>query len=62
MLNKAGADWMIEAIAAFEKNDFAKSIAASLIYTSETLELMRMLIDPTTPQDAELPGQKEFPK
>lgn len=62
MINKVGADWMIEAIAAFEKNDFPKSIAASLIYTSETLELIRMFIDPSTPIDAELPGQKEFPK
>lgn len=62
MLNKAGADWMVEAIGAFEKDNNQKSIAASLIYISETLELMRMLLDPNTPPDVEFPGGKEFPK
>ena len=62
MLTKAGADWMVEAIGAFEKENNQKSIAASLIYISETLELMRMLLDPETPQDVEFPGGKEFPK
>ncbi|NBQ17538.1 hypothetical protein EBU24_04425 [bacterium] len=62
MLNKAGADWMVEAIAAWEENNHPKSVAASLIYISETLELMRMLLDPETPQNVEFPGGKEFPK
>jgi hypothetical protein len=62
MLNKAGADWMVEAIAAYEKGKPSQSIAASLIYISETLELMRMLIDPETPENVEFPGGKEFPK
>ena len=62
MLNKAGADWMVEAIAAYEQNKPSQSIAASLIYISETLELMRMLIDPETPENVEFPGGKEFPK
>jgi hypothetical protein len=62
MLTKAGADWMVESIGAFEKGENQKSIAASLIYISETLELMRMLLDPETPQDVEFPGGKEFPK
>jgi len=62
MLNKTGADWMVEAIAAYEKGKPSQSIAASLIYISETLELMRMLIDPETPENVEFPGGKEFPK
>ena len=62
MLSKAGADWMVEAIAAYEKGKPSQSIAASLIYISETLELMRMLIDPETPENVEFPGGKEFPK
>jgi len=62
MLTKAGADWMVEAIGAFEKGETQKSIAASMIYISETLELMRMLLDPETPQDVEFPGGKKFPK
>lgn len=62
MLTKAGADWMVEAIGAFEKDNNQRSIAASLIYISETLELMRMLLDPDTPKDVEFPGGKEFPK
>ena len=61
MLEKAGADWMVEAISAWEKNEHPKSVAASLIYISETLEMMRMLLDPETPQDVEFPGGKEFP-
>lgn len=61
MLNKAGADWMVEAIAAYEQKP-SQSIAASLIYISETLELMRMLLDPETPENVEFPGGKEFPK
>lgn len=62
MASKTGADWMIEAITAFEQKDYNSSVAASLIYISETLELMRMLLDPTTPPDVEFPGGKEFPK
>ena len=61
MLEKAGADWMIEAISAWEKNDHSKRVAASLIYISETLEMMRMLLDPETPEGVEFPGGKEFP-
>lgn len=62
MLNKAGADWMVEAISAYEKGKQSQSIAASLIYISETLELMRLLLDPETPENVEFPGNKEFPK
>lgn len=61
MLEKAGADWMVEAISAFEQKDHHKSVAASLIYISETLEMMRMLLDPETPEGVEFPGGKEFP-
>jgi hypothetical protein len=61
MLEKAGADWMVEAILAFEQKDHPKSVAASLIYISETLEMMRMLLDPETPEGVEFPGGKEFP-
>jgi len=61
-MSKVGADWMIEAIKAFEQKDYTQSVAASLVYISETLELMRMLLDPTTPEDVEFPGGKDFPK
>jgi len=61
-MSKVGADWMIEAIKAVEQKDYNASVAASLIYISETLELMRMLLDPSTPEDVEFPGDKGFPK
>ena len=62
MISKTGADWMVESIASYEKGNYPQAIAASLIYTAETLELIRMFIDPSTPPDAEFPGGKEFPK
>lgn len=62
MINKIGADWMIESIKAYEAQNFPASIAASLIYTAETLEMIRALIDPKTPQDAEYPTMENMPK
>ena len=62
MISKIGADWMIESIKAFEAGNYPQSIAASLIYTSETLEMIRALIDPTTPQDATYPVMENMPK
>lgn len=62
MINKIGADWMLEAIKAYEGQNFPASIAASLIYTSETLEMIRALVDPKTPPDVEYPVMENMPK
>jgi len=62
MITKSGADWMIESIAAYERGNFPQAIAASLIYTAETLEMIRAMIDPKTPPEAEYPDMEKLPK